>query len=134
MIGQLREQLVLPLVARDASHLLVDFNGLVRLFDLGEGVSEKSKSVQILGVRLEAYLQLCQRQKTGFPVALLKIESCRDPCILDVLPEVEDALDDAQGIVVALHLEQNLCRLPECPDGLVEPLQPGAGLGKPQVE
>jgi len=130
MPEQLSIQVGLVLLARQARHFLVDLDGLGFLTDQQEGLSQQAERIQILGIGLEADLQLGQRGHAVIARGLAQVQLGCHAREAWIGIEMQDALDDLERVVAALQVEQELGRRPERLDGLVEGLDATAGFGQ----
>ena len=133
MPEQLLVEIELALLAREARHLLLNLERLGFLPDEREGASEQAQRVEVAWIGLEANLELRERLQAVFARAALDVELGRDARVARVHAEMQDALDDFEGVFAALEVDEKLGRPPEKLDGLVEALDAAAGFGEAQM-
>jgi hypothetical protein len=112
---------------------LEHLDGLLRLADEIERSRQRSQRGQILGVGLEAQLQLGQRRQPVVLAVALEVELRGHARVLRLLPVLEQALEHLERIVVPAELDHDVGRLAEALHRLAHVTEPRVGVGHPQV-
>ena len=130
---EIPEEVLVAAVARDARHLLLDFDGLRRLPDHVEGAREQAERVEVALVGLEADLQLRQGEHAVVGAAAREQQLGGRPRVRGVGLLHEQAVEDLEGVVAAPELGEQARGGAELGDRAVDVLRPQQRLGQAQV-
>ncbi len=117
----------------DPSGLLENFDGLLGLVDGVEGRRQGREGLQVLRVGLEGNLELAERGHPVVGLVALQVQLAGQAGVFGVGPELQEALQNLEGVVLAPEAQHDPRGLAESFDGLVDLTEPGARVGDPQV-
>jgi hypothetical protein len=129
----LDEQLGSALILGLPSHLLLDLDRLRPLADDDERAREQTERLDVLRVRLEADLQLREREHPVVGLPAREVHLRGETCEADLGAVVEQALEDLERVVVPAELDEDVGRDRKLLDRAVGVLHARQRLREPQV-